>query len=177
MKNLILSPLFPPDTGAPAGYVKELATRLGAAQDTHLLVYGYLPEEISGVDITSVDKRASLPLRLLSFIKSLAALTSESDLILLNNAPSVELPFLIVTLFKKIPYTLIESDPIAKEASTAGFYKFLHSLIKNRAKRIVTLEGELLYKKEELLPFEEFDAAREARRQIWWENHLKVVTS
>jgi hypothetical protein len=176
MKILILSPLFPPDTGAPASYVKELAQRLTEKHETTLLVYGYLPEEVRGSNILSVDKRAILPRRLFSFTRVLLR-QGAHDLLLVNNAPSVELPLFLVSYVKKISFVLINSDPIATSASERGLYRLLHTELKKRAKKVVVLEDETEYKKAEVLPFVEFDAAREARRQSWWSTHTNDLTS
>ncbi len=176
MKILILSPLFPPDTGAPASYVKELAARLQNSHEVSLLVYGYLPEVVEGVNIVSIDKRTFLPVRLFSYTKSMWRHASP-DSMLVNNAPSIELPLLLISLFRNIPFVLIESDPIAQKASMYSWYKMLHTLIQKRAQKIIVLEEEALYKKAEVLPFAEFDAAREARRQAWWDTHCKHLLS
>jgi hypothetical protein len=177
MKILILSPLFPPDTGAPADYVKELATRLGAEHQTELLVYGYLPESVSHVPCTAIDKRTSLLFRLFSLTRTLLKKSHKTDLILANNAPSIELPLLITSLLRKTPYILLLSDPIANAASMNGWYKTLHQLVAKRAKTIIKLDTEETYKKAEVLPFAEFDAAGEARRQSWWNNHVTSLLS
>lgn len=172
MKILILSPLFPPDTGAPALYVKELASRLQATAKTTLLVYGHLPEAVPGATICSVDKRAILPIRIAHFTKAL--LTEEQpDLMVVNNAPSTELPLFLVSLFRKTRFVLLLSDVRATKASQHGFYRILHAVIKKRATKIIQLPDESIYQKMEKLPFAEFDVQREADRNVWWEAHLK----
>ena len=176
MKILILSPLFPPDTGAPAAYVKELAQRLKEHHEPALLVYGYLPEAIEGVSVHSVDKRRFLPFRLLAFAGAIVR-QHAYDVAFINNAPSIELPFLLVSLFRRTPYVLIESDPIAYKAAERGLYKLLHEIVKNRAQKVIVLEGEASYKKAEVLPFEEFNATSEARRQTWWQSHCNSLLS
>lgn len=176
MKILILSPLFPPDTGAPADYVKELAARLAPEHETKLLVYGYLPESVTSVTIQAIDKRSLLPFRLFSYTKALLTYR-DADLLLVQNAPSVELPLLLARLILKVPYVLVESDPIAAVSSTRGFYKQLHSYIKKSAKKVIALPPEATYKKAEVLPFVEFDAAGEARRQTWWNDHVTSLLS
>jgi hypothetical protein len=176
MKILILSPLFPPDTGAPASYVKELVELLSKKHEITLLVYGYLPEAVSGSKILTVDKRALLPWRLFYFTKTLLR-QGNCDLLLVNNAPSIELPLFLVSFFKRTSYVLIESDPIAKRASEKGLYKLLHATLKRRAQKVVVPEEENEYKKAEILPFVEFDAAREARRQTWWNAHINHLIS
>lgn len=175
MKILILSPLFPPDTGAPSLYVKELATRLHTTAEVTLLLYGHLPETVSGVTICSVDKRAVLPIRITKFIRAILT-QPKSDFIVVNNAPSTELPLLLVSFFRNTPFILLESDPRAVEASQRGLYRTLHALIKKRAKKIIVLPDESIYRKAESLPFTEFDLTREADRNAWWDTHLKQIS-
>lgn len=176
MNILIVSPLFPPDTGAPADYVKELAGHLGSIHKVTLLIYGYLPESVEGVSIQTVDKRTSLPVRLLAFTKALFAQKSH-DVVVLNNGPSAELPALLFSLLTHTPFILVISDPIALEASKNGAYAFLHRQVKKRALRCVYLDDISIYKKAERLPFQEFDEAREMQRNNWWEQHLKQLLS
>jgi hypothetical protein len=176
MKILILSPLFPPDTGAPADYVKELTQRLTVEHETTVLMYGYLPEAVPGSTLLPIDKRVILPWRLFSFTKTLLAKQGH-ELLLVNNAPSIELPLLVASFVKNISFVLIESDPIARHASERGLYKLLHTTLTKRAKKVVVLEDETTYKKAEVLPFVEFDMARESRRQTWWNAHTNHLMS
>jgi hypothetical protein len=176
MKILILSPLFPPDTGAPASYVKELATTVAQKHETTLLIYGYLPEAVESVSIQAIDKRSSLPVRLFLFTKSLLA-QKNYDLLLVNNAPSIELPLFFVLLFKRMSFVLIESDPRALKVSDRGWYGWLHTQIKKRAKKSIVLNDEASYRKAELLPFVTFDETRETKRKLWWHTHSQELLS
>lgn len=175
MKILILSPLFPPDTGAPASYVKELATRLEPHHTVTIHIYGYLPEHVHGVTIVSTDKRTSLPHRLFLFTRTLFSHREKFDLILVNNAPSVELPFLFFWLVTRVPYVLIESDPLAKK-NMNGLYKCIHSLTTRYARYTLAVEKDS-YQKAELLPFTSFDTVREEARSVWWDTHIKKLVT
>ncbi|MEN9920428.1 MAG: hypothetical protein RL538_321 [Candidatus Parcubacteria bacterium] len=175
MKILILSPLFPPDTGAPAPYTKELATRLGAAHEVKLLIYGYLPEGVENVPITAIDKRSTLLLRLIRFTKTLFAMSRECELIIVQNAPSIELPAFLISRIKKTPMLLIKSDPLAEERSKRGIYRLLHTLLSTRCDKTLTLPNASLYQKAELLPFTEFDTQTEAMREAWWKQHVAEI--
>ncbi len=174
MKTLIISPLFPPDTGAPAPYAKELASRLPS--ETSLLIYGYLPETVAGnIAITAIDKRSALPLRLFLFTSSLFRVRNV-DHFLVNSGPSTELPFFIFYLLKKPTFVLIESDPLLHTEDLRGWYKFIHTYLRKRAKKVIAVSEET-YMKAELLPFTKFDTAKEATREIWWQQHCREVTS
>lgn len=176
MKILILSPLFPPDVGDPAEYVKELASRLPAA-DTTLLVYGYLPETVTGTPVKAIDKRNRLFFRLAHFTFELLKASKNTELIIVNNAPSTELPALIVSLFRPQPMLLCISDSIAANASGRGIYGLVHILLKRRCKKIISLPTDHIYQRAELLPFATFDTTREAARQAWWQKHLTDIQS
>jgi glycosyltransferase involved in cell wall biosynthesis len=176
MKILILAPLFPPDTGAPASYVKELSARLALAHRVTLFLYGYLPETVSGVTIHAIDKRKSLFVRLFAFTRSLFSETDTPDLILVNNAPSIELPFLLYYFFKKPTFVLLISDPLATKQSTRGVYARIHRALLKRAFRTITVE-EVTYQKDEILPFVTFDTAKEEKRVAWWETHIMTLCS
>ena len=176
MKILILSPLFPPDTGAPADYTKELATRLGAAHETSLLVYGYLPEAVSGVSVDSIDKRTFLLVRLFSYTRALIQQRTQ-DIVLVNNGPSIEVPFLFLFLITRASYVLVESDPIARKGAKRGLYKIIHTFLKKHARNVVVLEDIEVYKKAEVLPFIEFNEVQESRRHTWWDTHINHLIS
>lgn len=176
MKILILSPLFPPDVGAPAPYAKELMSRL-KAHSVSALIYGYLPESVDGVSIAAIDKRTWLVRRLVTYTKALAQASKEADLIVVNNAPSVELPVFLVSLFRKNTIVLCESDPLALKASKKGFYKLLHTLIIRRAKKIIILPEETVYLTPERLPFTNVADLASVAQNEWWDTHLLELTT
>ncbi len=170
MKILILSPLFPPDVGAPAPYVKELLRRLNG-HDVTTLMYGYLPESVPGVQMIAIDKRTGVIRRLVTYATALMRARTEADLIILNNAPSVELPMLLVSLLTPNTIVLCESDPLALKASRKGFYKLLHTLMVRRCKKVVVLPEETMYMIPELLPFLSIDTEAVAKQNSWWTKH------
>lgn len=176
MKTLILSPLFPPDVGDPALYVKELASILPSA-DTVLLVYGHLPESVTGVSTKTIDKRNVLPLRLFRFTVALFKTSKDADLIIINNAPSTELPALILSFFRSPKMLLCVSDPIANTVSGRGFYGLIHLLLRRNCQKVIILPKDQLYKKAEVLPFITFDTSAEAMRQTWWQKHIADIQS
>jgi hypothetical protein len=173
MKTLIISPLFPPDTGAPAPYTKELASRLG--QTASLLVYGHLPEAVPQVPVTAIDKRSNLPLRLFRFTRALFK-HSHASCFLVNSAPSVELPFLIFSLFTHPHFILLESDPLLEKKTRHGWYGLIHTLLKKRAHKVLVVSPEA-YTKAETLPFTPFDTELESKREAWWQAHLTELSS
>ena len=176
MKILLLTPLFPPDTGDPAPYVKELAKRL-RTHETTILMYGRLPESVAGVTMVTVDKRQWLPKRLLHYTAILFKHAKDKDLVIINNAPSTELPALLVSFFSSKNLLLCESDALATTAALSGFYKIIHHLLKRRCSKTITLPESELYKKSEVLPFQATDEHRAEAHEAWWTNHLQELTT
>ena len=176
LKILILSPLFPPDVGAPAPYTKELLRRFMGHEVT-ALIYGYLPESVPHVKVTAIDKRTWVVRRLIAYTKALVNARKDVDLIILNNAPSVELPLLLVSLFNKNTIMLCESDPLAYKASSKGLYRILHGLMVRRCKKVVVLPEEAVYMTPERLPFETIDTEVIQKQDTWWKNHCIELTT
>jgi hypothetical protein len=176
MQLLLLAPLFPPDTGDPAEYAKELCSRL---QENTLtaLIYGHLPEAVSGVQITAIDKRQWLPKRLLSYTIALYSRAKVADAVIVNNAPSTELPMLLVSLFLPVKIIMCESDPLAQKASTTGFYHLVHKALVRRSKKTFLLPDEHVYKRAEVLPFSEQDKTQTEQREVWWRAHVNELTT
>ncbi len=175
MRILILTPLFPPDNGDPAAYVKELAARM-SGHETQLLIYGHLPESVPGVAITAIDKRQWLLKRLLSYTIALWGATKDVDIVIINNAPSTELPALIVSLLQRRTWIICESDTRVV-ASRSGVYKIIHRLLQGRCRKTIRLPDESLYKKPEVLPFIILEPDITTKREVWWEHHLKELTT
>jgi hypothetical protein len=176
MKILLLTPLFPPDTGEPAAYVKELAARLTTTHETTLLMYGRLPESVPGVMLLTVDKRQPLPRRLFKFTLELWRQSKTAELIIVNSAPSTELPALLVSLFSPTKMILCESDSLAVTAATSGVYKFMHTLLKRRCIKVIAFPDSTIYEKPEVLPFTQISGAELTRRATWWDTHITELT-
>lgn len=176
MKILILSPLFPPDVGEPASYVKELTRQL-EGHTVEALIYGYLPESVPTVRITAVDKRSWLLKRLFTYTRALFKAQARAEIIILNNAPSIELPLLFVSLFSKKRIILCESDPRASKAAQSGFYKTLHAQVKKRCVKVITLPEQAVYNAPETLPFSAPNTTFLQARALWWSAHIKELTT
>lgn len=172
MKILIVTPLFPPDIGAPSGYVKTLLSQL-SQHDVTLLLYGYLPESAGKTKILTLDKRQSRLLLLLNSFFAILKAGKKADLIIINNGQSTELPAWAASFFLKTPMVLCLSDPLAAKASSEGIPSLIHSLCVKRVKKIHSLpEDERQYLKAEKLPFTPFDTETETKRQLWWKQHV-----
>lgn len=126
MKILLITPLYPPDISEPAPYVKELATRLLKEHTVTILAYNHIPETIPGVTILSIEKSASLPMRLYRFFCALVVHSRKMDILYSQNGPSVELPLFILSFFTRIPiyFRLGDTVPL-QHALTRTSLRFL----------------------------------------------------
>lgn len=123
MRILLLSPLYPPDIAESAHYVKELARRLSGDYEISVLTYGHLPEKVAGVKIRAIDKRRSLPLRLLLYTAVLLRKSSRADVIFAGNGPSVEFPLLVASFFTKAKILLHVGDRAAHDYASRHFLR------------------------------------------------------
>jgi hypothetical protein len=139
MRVLVITPLYPPDIKEPAPYVKELASRLSVQHAVTVLAYNHIPEQITGVEIIAVEKSALLPVRLWRFFRALMQTSRETDVLYVQNGPSVELPVLIFSLFNRKSLFVRLGDEVALEhsQSTSHIHHLLESLL-SRAAGVVT---------------------------------------
>ncbi len=135
MEITIITPLFPPDVSTPAVYAKTLTERLATRPGVilRLIHYGELPEAVPGVSIVSVPGRTLLPLRILSCLIAIWRART-SDLFIVLNGPSVELPFLLISSLVGKRCLYLQNDQEA--LSRPGF--ILESLRENMRRIAVT---------------------------------------
>ena len=130
MRILIVTPLYPPDTAGHAPYVKELAKRLSSKHEICILIYGYIPEHVSGATIVTIQKKLFAPLRLFQYTYTLWKLSSTADVVYVQNGASVELPTLVVSLLSGTRFILRLADLNAlRTATTQRFHKQLLLLV------------------------------------------------
>lgn len=106
MKIVLATPLFPPEIGGPATYIKELAERLRDTNEITIVAYASTSENIPGTRLVTVSKRRPLPLRLLKFTYELYKTSKGADVIYVQNAVAAGLPAVIVKMFTGIPVVL-----------------------------------------------------------------------
>lgn len=173
MRILIATPLFPPDIAEPAPYVKELATRLSASDQVTVLMYGHLPEKVSGVPYVCIDKRAHLLTRLYQYSRALLRASRDADVVHVLNGPSTELPALILTLFSRTPVVFQIGDPRAHaQASIHWYFNILERLVRMRAHVVLT---SVPLPKPEVLPFAPRPTEALLAYEHSWELHLDML--
>lgn len=178
MNIAILTPLFPPDIGEPAPYAKLLANKLADAEhNVSVLLYGHLPENVSGVKFVCTDKRKWTFVRLYLYTMRLLMKYRKFDLLIINNGLSCEFPATYIMPFRKSSTVLVISDPIAKAKSRSGMYKNVHENLKNKVTATIDITEETDRHKPEIHPFKPVSDITISNHDKWWNRHLEEILS
>ena len=106
MKIILATPVYPPEIGGPATYIKELALRLRGEHEVVIVAYASTSERIDGTTLFVASKRRPLPLRLLKYITLLLKASRSADVIYVQNAVASGLPAILVGMLRRIPVVL-----------------------------------------------------------------------
>ena len=152
MKIVIATPLFPPDIGGAAPYIKELVKRLSKKHAVTVVTYAHLPEKVAGVSFISVNKRRPLLIRLLHFTFVLWKEAQNADMLYAENGPSVELPVGFIKLFIQTPLIIhIGDDAAHKHAAKHPLLIQIERFAFGKANKIIDNNPPL---RPAILPFE-----------------------
>ncbi len=173
MKILITTALYPPELGVSAIYIKELAKRLKDKNEVKILLYGHLPEKISGVSFVCVNKNQLLLLRLFKFFLVLWRESKNVDLIYSENGASVELPLALLSFFKKMFIVFHIGDLLAQEKTkNNNILAYIHKALLKKALFIVK---KIPNNRPEILPFEKYPEKEMKEYEESWEKHIKKL--
>ncbi|OGD67264.1 hypothetical protein A2442_00635 [Candidatus Campbellbacteria bacterium RIFOXYC2_FULL_35_25] len=174
MKIVIATPLYPPEIAESAIYSKkisELLTKEG--NETTVITYTKIPEEIVGVKIISINKQMPLPIRLFVYTKKLLKLAQENDIIYAQNGASVELPVAIVVLLTSKPLVINTIDEKADEQTRENtLLRYIQKFAFNKADKII---WEKPLSKPEILPFQENPKNETREYEMSWKKHTKSL--
>ncbi len=106
MKIVLATPLYPPEIGGPATYVKELAHKLRDEHEVTIVAYASTSEKVPGTTLITVSKRRALPVRLAKFTYELWRVSRRADVVYVQNAVAAGLPAVIVRLLTRTPVVL-----------------------------------------------------------------------
>ena len=104
MKIIVATPIYPPEIGGPATYVKELCERIREKHDITVVAYTDAREAFPGTKLISISKSHSLYIRLIKYIFALWKVSRGKNLIYVQNAMAAGLPVAIVSMFRNIPF-------------------------------------------------------------------------
>jgi hypothetical protein len=165
MRILIVTALFPPDVAAPAPYVKELTSRLSAHHSVTVLTYGFITESVA----VTVAKDQPAYRRLSQLYRALWSLAHDADVVLVNNAPSTELPAWAATWYVNSRWLLITSDP---KIVYRGWRGWLHRLACTRLQKTALVPPP---PRPEHHPFDPPSEAAWQRYEASWQQHVSEL--
>ena len=106
MKILVATPIYPPEIGGPATYVKELADRLNKKHALTIVAYTDVYNPWPNTKLIPITKRQPLPIRLLKFFLAVFRESKSVDLIYVQNAMAAGLPVALVSVLTGKPFIL-----------------------------------------------------------------------
>jgi hypothetical protein len=190
MRITIATPLYPPDIKEPAPYVKEIASRLASNHVVTVLAYNHVPEDVPGVRIVCIEKSEPTLMRIVRFFVALYFLAKNTDVLYVQNGPSVELPILLyLSITRKRPHIVVrlgDTVPLKDSASHPLTAWITRSLLK-RVDRVVSHEDTsgltphetvVLPRplpKPEWLPLDARYATDPAQYELSWNEHVRTL--
>ncbi len=174
MKILVLTPLFPPDIGGSAPYIKELVTRLSNRKySVTVLAYGCLPEDVPGVMFRCVNKKIPTFLRIFLFSMKTFREARKHDFIYAENGPSVELPLRLLKFFLKTPLVFhIGDHPAYTYGQTKPFLNKNQKVVERYAHTVVEETPE---PRPEILPHKKYPTDLFKAYEKSWDTHLEKL--
>ncbi len=173
MRIVIATPLYPPDIGGAAPYVKELATCLRKSHEVTIVAYGHLPEKIEGVGIVVVSKRRPLLIRLFLYTLTLLKAAMRADVLFAENGASVELPAAIATVLTRRPLIMHLGDMPAHE--WAQRHHSRQNIEQTALRHAHTTLSESPPSKPEILPLEPRPEKALAAYEESWKAHVSKI--
>lgn len=124
MRIVLATPIFPPETGGPATYTRELAERLKQAHEITVVTYADAPEAMAGVKMVAISKEKPLLSRLAAYFFALRSESKKADIIYVQNAVAAGLPAALVGMVTGKPVVLkFVGDEAWERATQVGLIK------------------------------------------------------
>lgn len=106
MKIILATPIYPPEIGGPATYVKELSARIHDKHEITVVAFTDNIEPFPGTKLVAVSKLNPLPVRLWKYFWTLMKEAKNADVILVQNAMAAGLPTALVKIFRGTPFVV-----------------------------------------------------------------------
>ena len=103
MKIILATPLYPPEIGGPATYIKELCERINKTHEIVVVAYANNALPQPGVKLIAVSKKQPLAVRLFKYFLALWKAAKEADLIYAQSAVAAGLPAALVACLRNQP--------------------------------------------------------------------------
>lgn len=106
MKIILATPIYPPEIGGPATYVKELSARIHDKHEVTVVAFTDNLEPFPGTKLVAISKLNPLPVRLWKYFWALMKEAKNADVILVQNAMAAGLPVALVKIFRGTPFVI-----------------------------------------------------------------------
>ena len=106
MKIVLATPVYPPEIGGPATYIKELAPRLKGEHKITIVAYASTSEQVPGTKLITVSKRRPLPVRLVIYFFKLYFAARHADVLYVQNGVASGLPAVLVGHLCHVPVVI-----------------------------------------------------------------------
>lgn len=106
MKILIATPIYPPEIGGPATYVKELCGHLSSTHDITIVAYTDECDAFPNTKLIAVSKQQSFFIRFPKYIWETWKASQDADVIYVQNAMASGLPVALVSMVRGTPFVL-----------------------------------------------------------------------
>jgi hypothetical protein len=169
MRLSFVTPLCPPDVHAVALYHKALVSALSKQYEITAIIYGTYPEAIRGVKFVTVDKQTHKRTRVFRMITTLFRTISTTDVYLVTNGPSTELPALLLSYLTKKPIVLLESDSV----TYSRFSQYIHTRLQKQAAHVLSIAAQLPHHvKPEIHPLLPYPTTAMRQYEITFATHI-----
>lgn len=141
MRLVLATPVYPPELGEPAAYVKELARRLAeVGHDVQLVIFANQWEEVAHVSCVAVSKKQPVVWRFFSYTMALYRASAGAGCIFAYNTVAAGLPARLVGWLRRIPVIVwIREDEIWERASRLGYTHESRALFVDHAPPVFSL--------------------------------------
>lgn len=106
MKIILATPIYPPEIGGPATYVKELSARIHDKHEVTVVAFTDNLEPFPGTKLVAISKLNPLLVRLSKYFWALMKEAKNADVILVQNAMAAGLPVALVKIFRGTPFVI-----------------------------------------------------------------------
>ena len=106
MNILVATPIYPPESGGPARYTKELSRRIAEGNDVTILAYTDSAEVFPNTKLLAVSKMLPLPVRLFKYTLLATKCAKTNDVMYVQNAMAAGLPVAIASMISGTPFIL-----------------------------------------------------------------------
>ncbi len=131
MKILLATGIYPPESGGPATFTKDLAAALsGAGHTVSVITYGDESTIHEPVSVTVISRKGGVLLRYIRYFRQVFLLTKSVDILFVQGPVSEGIPVLIAATLRRKPFLLkVVGDVAWESAQREGYRKTLEDFL------------------------------------------------